>query len=146
MGAVSEILNKKPTGQLHTARPDETVLQATKRMNDVGVGSLLVMEGPQLTGIITERDILRRVVAAERQPAAVRVDEVMTRNITCVNLESSLDDARNIMRQVRVRHLPVVTADGEVRGMISIGDLNAYFATNQEVEIHYLQEYLHGRT
>jgi len=146
MGAVSEILSQKSDRQLLTARPDETVLQATQRMNEHSVGALLVMDGSRLVGIFTERDVLRRVVAEERQPNTVRVEEVMTRNITCVTPESSIDEARHVMRQVRIRHLPVVSADGEVRGVISIGDLNAYLTNNQEVEIHYLQEYLHGRT
>lgn len=146
MGTVSEILSQKSGRQLVTARPEETVLQATKRMNEQKIGALLVMDGSRLVGIFTERDVLRRVVAEERQPNTVRVEEVMTRNITCVTPESSIDEARNIMRQARIRHLPVVSADGNVRGIISIGDLNAYLTNHQEVEIHYLHEYLHGRT
>jgi len=144
MAAISEILNQK-SSQLRTARGDETVLHATKRMNEHGIGALLVMDGSRLVGIFTERDVLRRVVAEERQPATVRVDEVMTRDIACATPDTSVDEARGIMRQRRIRHLPVVNTSGEVQGLISIGDLNAFYANNQEVEIHYLQEYLHGR-
>jgi CBS domain-containing protein len=144
MAALSEILSQKNT-PLQTASAEETVLQATKRMNEHGIGALLVMEGEKLAGIFTERDVLRRVVAEERQPATVKVGEVMTRDIACATAETSIDDARSIMRQRRIRHLPVVDGSGRVRGVISIGDLNAFHANNQEVAIHYLQEYLHGR-
>jgi CBS domain-containing protein len=145
MGTIREILRQKQGQPLRVAHPDETVLQATKRMNEFGIGAPLVMDGTQLVGIFTERDVLRRVVAEERQPAAVRVAEVMTTNIACATADTTIDDARNIMKQRRIRHLPIVNARGEAEGLISIGDLNAYDATNHEVTIHYLQEYLHGR-
>ena len=145
MAAVSEILRQKQGSPLRSTQPDETVLAATHKMNEYSVGALLVMDQGHLVGIFTERDVLRRVVAAERDPAAVRVADVMTTAIACCTPDTTIDDARNIFRQHRIRHLPVVTAQGEAQGMISIGDLNAYDAIHQEVTIHFLHEYLHGR-
>jgi CBS domain-containing protein len=145
MGTVYEILFQKPLRPLLTARPDETVLTATQRMNEHGVGALLIMESDCIVGIFTERDVLRRVVAEERLPSTVRVGEVMTREVACCTLDTSIDEAQNLMRQYRVRHVPVVDDDGEVQGILSIGDLNAYHASNQEVAIHFLQEYIYGR-
>lgn len=145
MGAVREILQQKQARSLQCTRPDETVLTATQRMNEFSIGALLVMDQGRLVGIFTERDVLRRVVAAELAPAAVHVAEVMTTSIACCTPDSSVDDARNIFRQHRIRHLPVVNSQGEVQGLISIGDLNAYDAIHQEVTIHFLHEYLHGR-
>jgi signal-transduction protein with cAMP-binding, CBS, and nucleotidyltransferase domain len=145
MGSVCDILQQKQSGALRCVEPQETVLNATQRMNEHGIGALLVMENDRLVGIFTERDVLRRVVAAELAPASVKVADVMTTNIACCTPETSIDDARNVFRQHRIRHLPIVNSDGNVLGMISIGDLNAYDAIHQEVTIHFLHEYLHGR-
>ena len=145
MGTVSEILKQKHGSSLRCAKPDETVLAATQRMNEHGIGALLVMDQDRLMGIFTERDVLRRVVAAELAPAAVLVADVMTKEIACCTPETTIDDARRIFSQHRIRHLPVVSAQGEIQGLISIGDLNAFHANNQEVTIHYMHEYLLGR-
>ena len=145
MGNVSEILLQKPEQGLRCARSDESVLTATQRMNEHGIGALLVMDEGRLVGIFTERDVLRRVVAAELAPGRVRVAEVMTTEIACCTPETSLEDARNTFRQHRIRHLPVVNELGEVEGLISIGDLNAYDASHQEVTIQFLHEYVYGR-
>ena len=145
MGTVSEILKQKHGSSLRCARPDETVLAATQRMNEHSIGALLVMDQDRLVGIFTERDVLRRVVAAELAPAAVLVADAMTKEIACCTPETSIEDARRIFSQHRIRHLPVVNAQGKIQGLISIGDLNAYHANNQEVTIHYMHEYLLGR-
>ena len=145
MGTVSEILKQKQGSPLRSTRPDETVLAATQRMNEHGIGALLVMEQDRLVGIFTERDVLRRVVAAELPPATVLVADAMTKQVACCMPETSIDEARRIFSQHRIRHLPVVNGQGEIQGLISIGDLNAFHANNQEVTIHYMNEYLLGR-
>ncbi len=147
MSNVAEILSQKQSGRLHSTRPGETVLAATQQMNEYGIGALLVLDGEgNLLGIFTERDVLRRVVAAELAPSTVQVGEVMTTEVACCTPETSIDDARAIFRQRRIRHLPVISDDGEIQGLISIGDLNAHYTNHQEVTIHYMHEYLHGRT
>ena len=145
MATMSDLLRQKTRPDLVTASPDETVLQATHRMNDYGIGALLVLDHGTMLGIFTERDVLRRVVAEERRPSEVLVKDVMTTRVACCEPETSVDDARAIMKTRRIRHLPVINDEGHVLGLISIGDLNAHEANNREVEIHYLQEYLHGR-
>ena len=145
MGTVSEILKRKHGSPLLSTRPDETVLAATQQMNEHGIGALLVMDQDRLAGIFTERDVLRRVVAAELAPASVLVADVMTNKVACCTPETTIDEARRIFSQHRIRHLPVVNAQGEIQGLISIGDLNAFHANNQEVTIHYMHEYLLGR-
>lgn len=147
MGSVADILNQKQEKSLQSTHPNETVLAATQKMNEYSIGALLVIaDGGSLVGIFTERDVLRRIVAAERTPSTVPVGEVMTSEVACCKPETSIDDARNIFRQNRIRHLPVVDDNGTVQGLISIGDLNAHHTNHQEVTIHYLNEYLHGRT
>ena len=145
MGVVREILSLKRCSDLRCTQPTETVLRATQRMNEHGIGALLVMDQGRLVGIFTERDVLRRVVAAELAPDSVLVADVMTTSIAFCTPDTPIDDARTTFKQHRIRHLPVVDEDGDVQGLISIGDLNAYDANHQEVTIHFLNEYLHGR-
>jgi CBS domain-containing protein len=136
----------KTSRAVYQIEHDSTVLAATQRMNEHSIGALLVTRDGQLCGIFTERDVLRRVVAAERSPAETRVAEVMTTNMACCSPETTIDDVRSMFKTHRIRHLPVVGGNGELVGMISIGDLNAHLANDREVTIHFLNEYLHGRT
>jgi CBS domain-containing protein len=85
------------------------------------------------------------VVAAQLDPATTTVQQVMSRDIVCCPPETSLEDVQNLMKSQRIRHLPVMGHEGNLRGLISIGDVNASFATNQEVHLHYLREYIMGR-
>jgi len=81
----------------------------------------------------------------QRDPKATTVGEVMTRDVICVEPETDLDEVSTIMQQKRIRHLPVCANGARLRGMISIGDLNAHHATNQEAHIHFLTDYVYGR-
>jgi CBS domain-containing protein len=140
-----KVILKEKGPVVHTTRPEESVLEATHRMNEHGVGALAVVDQGRLIGMFTERDVLRRVVAAEIAPSEVSVAEVMSTEVACCTIETSIDEARTVMKNRRIRHLPVMSPDGELLGLISIGDLNAYHANTQEETIHYLHEYLHGR-
>jgi IMP dehydrogenase len=146
MATVNDLLTAKTSRSVYQIEHNATVLAATQRMNEHSIGALLVTREGQLCGIFTERDVLRRVVAAQRAPAETLVAEVMTTNPACCSLETTIDDVRSMFKTHRIRHLPVVGSDGELVGMISIGDLNAHLANDREVTIHFLNEYLHGRT
>lgn len=145
MGTISEILKEKQDRPILSIEENVTVLAATKLMNEHSIGALIVTGSGRMVGIFTERDVLRRVVAEERAPATVRVSEVMTTKVACCTPETSIDEAQNVMRQYRVRHLPVVNTEGEILNMISIGDINAHHASHQAVTIHYMNEYMLGR-
>lgn len=145
MATVKDILEKKGA-HIHTIAPEATVLEAATAMNDVKIGSLIVVDGGRLVGIFTERDILRRVVASGRDPRLTRVEDVMTSQVAACRPETTLDEARGVMKNRRIRHLPVVDDDLQLMGVISIGDLNAHEVTSQEITIHFLQEYLYGQT
>ena len=123
-----------------------TVLQAALLMNEHKIGALVVLEQDQIAGMFTERDVLRRVVAEQRDPARTPVAEVMTDEVICGTFETSIEEARGAMKNRRIRHLPLVDDDRRLLGLISIGDLNAYQADGQEQTIHMLHEYLYGRT
>jgi CBS domain-containing protein len=137
------ILNKG--SKVHTIAPSASVLDATHAMNNQKIGAVVVKDGERVAGIFTERDVLQRVIARELPPRVVRVGEVMTRDVVCCSPDTDIEDASRIMRDRRVRHLPVCDDTGRLLGLISIGDLNAYFATFQEQQITFLNEYVYGR-
>jgi CBS domain-containing protein len=140
MYSVSELLRSKG-GAVHSTAPDRSVLDAARDMNQHRIGALLVIEDGRLAGIITERDILTRVVAAEKPPAATAVRDVMTAQVLVCEPCTGLDELRSLMRQRRIRHVPVV-ADGRLQGMVSIGDLNTAEAQNLSQTISYLEAYI----
>lgn len=145
MATVQNLLAHKSTRQLLAINPEAVVSEAVQLMNDYKVGSLLVLSEGQLVGIITERDLLQRVLAPCRDPQATLVGEVMTTELIYCRPETPLEDIREIMKTRRVRHLPVLDDNGDLRGLVSIGDVNAYQTHDQEVTIHILKEYIHGR-
>ena len=142
-GLVSSVLAEKGR-HVYTVGKAATVAEAVREMNEKGVGALLVMDGHKPAGIFTERDVLRRVVDADRDPALIRVAEVLTRQLVTIGPESRIDEAMGIMTERRFRHLPVLDA-GEVVGMVSSGDLMRWVTMNQEDSIRQMTEYINGR-
>ncbi len=129
-----------------TVVPEDTVLEAARRMNEARIGAVIVCRSRmEVVGIFTERDILRRVVAECRPPAETRVSEVMSRPVTCCRPNTPLAECQSIMTSKRLRHLPVCEGD-ELVGMISIGDVMAWEVRQQQSTIEYLNGYLHGWT
>ena len=142
-GLVSSVLAEKGR-HVYTVGKAATVAEAVREMNEKGVGALLVMDGHKPAGIFTERDVLRRIVDADRDPALIRVAEVMTRQLVTIGPESRIDEAMGIMTERRFRHLPVLDA-GAVVGMVSSGDLMRWVTMNQEDSIRQMTEYINGR-
>jgi CBS domain-containing protein len=144
MPTVRDVLAVK--GQsLQTIDSRATVLEATRKMNQHKIGALVVMEEDRVAGMFTERDVLTRVIAEELPPAVVQVGMVMTREVICCALDDDLDEVSAIMKSRRVRHVPVCDCEGALLGMISIGDVNAQYASNAEQTIHFLNDYIYGR-
>jgi CBS domain-containing protein len=144
MPTAKEILSHKGFS-VHVVAASASVLDAVERMNQLRIGALVVMEEGQVQGMFTERDVLRRVMGEGRDPAKTPVGEVMTTDVICCQPSSDLDEISAIMKDRRVRHLPVCDDDGDLLGLISIGDVNAFHASHQEAQITYLNEYLYGR-
>ncbi|OGF16071.1 MAG: hypothetical protein A2W00_10235 [Candidatus Eisenbacteria bacterium RBG_16_71_46] len=143
MLTVHAILAKKGN-EVVSIGADDTTLEAARRMNERGIGGLVVTEGDRVIGIFTERDILRRVVAARRDPATTRVREVMTTPVACCRTETSLAEIRGVMTAKRIRHLPVVDEKG-LCGIVTIGDLTAHEVTEHETTIEFLNSYIFDR-
>ncbi len=145
MPTAIDILRSKASSDVLSVDPASTVFDAIHKMNHHHVGSLLVTVGGQVVGMFTERDVLRRVVGALKDPAHTQVAEVMTRDVITVKPETDFDDISAIMQTKRIRHLPVCDDNGQVYGVLSIGDLNAYRTQTQESTIHQLNDYIYGR-
>lgn len=144
MGTVREILANKGSQVLSVGK-GASVMDAALLMNEHKVGSLVVVDEGRLVGMFTERDVLRRVVGERRDPADTLVADVMTTDIYCCRPETTIEEARSVMKNRRIRHLPLVDDQECLIGVVSIGDLNAYEANAQEQTIYLLHEYLYGR-
>ncbi|HKH30529.1 MAG TPA: CBS domain-containing protein [Gaiellaceae bacterium] len=141
MEHVSDILDEKGREVL-SIDGEATVFDAIKRMVEANVGSLLVFEGRRLAGIVTERDYLRRVALEGRTEKETAVREIMTAPLVYVTPDTTLDECMAVVTERRIRHLPVLDADREVLGVISIGDLVKYRSKQQDVQIRLLTDYI----
>lgn len=118
-----------------TDAPDDTLAEAAAKMRQQQTGSLLIMEGDTLSGIVTERDVLK-VVGDGQDPKSVSLRDVMTKNPVTVDPGSSIQDAAQIMFEKWFRHLPVTTSDGKVVGIISLRDLLTLVAAGMKSPEH----------
>jgi CBS domain-containing protein len=144
MPTVRDVLASKGQG-LEFTTPSATVLEAVNQMNEHKIGALVVMDAGQVVGMFTERDVLRRVVGDERSPSATLVGQVMTSKVVCCDPNTDLEEIATLMKNRRIRHVPVCHGDGRLLGMVSMGDVNAQNASNQEATIFFLNEYIYGR-
>ncbi len=144
MPTIADILRSKEP-HIHAVDPDMSVLEATQVMNAHRIGAVLVKADEQVLGIFTERDVLRRVVSEQRDPRHTAVREVMTERVLCCQPEASLEEVAALMRERRIRHVPVRQNDGSICGMISIGDINAHTAHDHQATIQFLSDYIYGR-
>lgn len=147
MSTVSAILRRKGRAVI-TTTADATVLDAAREMNTHRIGSLVVTTGSgqgdkgTVIGIITERDILMRIVASERDPRRTRVRDVMTAPVTFCTPDTPIANLRETMTSQRIRHVPVWCERDGLSGLISIGDLNSTEAETMVQTIHALEEYI----
>jgi len=142
MKLVKHLLDTKG-GEIISIVAEASVLEAIKLMADRAVGSLLVMDGDQLKGIVTERDYARKVIIKGRSSESTQVGEIMTPDVCTAKIEQSVNECMTVMSERRIRHLPVVD-DGTVIGMISIGDLVQAIIADQQEEIEHLEQYISG--
>lgn len=142
MGTVSNLLDSKGYDVL-TVKPDQAVHDAIEKMEEVSAGTSVVMEGGDVVGIISERDVIRKVVLLGKSIDKVNVQDIMTSNLTTVTLETSLDDCMKLMTDKRIRHLPVLK-DKTLCGIVSIGDVVKYLIVEKDFKIKNLETYISG--
>jgi CBS domain-containing protein len=142
MTAVHHLLDQKGH-QVCSIRADDTVYAAIKLMAAKDIGSLVVLEDSKLVGIVTERHYARNVFLRGRASPQTRVGEIMERDVVCVHPDQSVEECMAVMTSERVRHLPVIT-DGELVGIVSIGDLVKSIISDREFVIEQLEHYIRG--
>ncbi len=142
-GHVQDILAEKGSA-VFMVDPDKSVKAAVEEMNAKGVGALLVVEEGRPVGIFTERDVLRRIVDAGIDPVSTPVRDVMTADLTTVAPETPVRSAMQLMTEGHCRHLPVVW-DGELKGLVSIGDIMRRVSLRLEADLRQMSDYISGR-
>jgi CBS domain-containing protein len=141
MKTIKELLEFKGQGTVHTVEPEDTVFSAVTRMVEMNIGALLVTEGKEIKGIMSERDYLRFITVKGRTARDTPVREVMTRKVIYVTPDTELNEVMTIMTAERIRHVPVLN-DGALMGIVSIGDVVKRISQDQEVHIRTLEEYI----
>jgi CBS domain-containing protein len=143
MTTVTQILKSKRDKAVHTIAPTASVLEAVKLMAEKNIGGLLVLEGGNVVGVVTERDLARKFfpMAMSAQDTAVR--EIMTAQVMYVSPERTSEECMALMTENRFRHLPVLDK-GKLVGLVSIGDLVKDVISEQKQIIEQLEHYIAG--
>ena len=139
---LKELIHHKGSHVCHV-EPEVTIEEAARLMHQERVGALLVMHEEEIIGILTERDLLNRVLAQGLDPANTFVHQVMTCELVVVRPNITVRDAMQIVTEKRFRHLPVVE-NGHLLGMVSSGDLTRWIVSEEEGMIHTLMDYIYG--
>jgi CBS domain-containing protein len=143
MKLVQHLLDSKGR-EIISITADASVLDAITIMAERSIGSLPVMQGGELLGIVTERDYARKVIVKGRSSKSTEVGQIMTTEVCTATLADTVNNCMTVMTERKIRHLPVVD-DGKVVGMISIGDLVQAIITDQKEEIEHLEQYISGQ-
>lgn len=143
MKTVQSLLEKKGS-QIWSIGPDASVFEAISLMAEKGIGAVLVMKDGQLCGILSERDYARKVILAGKSSRQTPVRDIMTGSVLCARLEQTVEQCLALMTDKRIRHLPVAD-DGNVIGLVSIGDLVKEIIAEQQFIIEQLEHYIAGK-
>lgn len=140
MKTVKQLLDEKGR-DVWSIGPDDSVVDAIKLMAEKGIGALLVMEGDDVVGIVSERDYARKVILQERSSQKTTVREIMTTRVYYVFLDETAEECLAVMTDKRIRHLPVMDQE-RVVGVVSIGDLVKAVISEQQFMIEQLTNYI----
>ena len=140
---IESILSQKDDPEVRTIEPQRTVQEAIARLIEHNIGSLVVVEGDELVGILTERDILRCCARRPDRLAEIRVGDIMTRDLIVGEPADEIDYVMGVMSKNRIRHLPVVEG-GRLTGMVSIGDVVNVQLHETRYENRHLKDYIRG--
>lgn len=144
MFSVRELIAHKG-GTVHTVPIAASVLEAARVMNEARIGAVVVLDSGTMVGILTERDILTRVVTQQLDAATTPVSSAMTNEVIHCTPQTTLTEARHLMSDCKIRHIPVIANDLENKtlvGMISIGDLNAAANADLTIEVKSMRQYI----
>ncbi|MDH3451933.1 MAG: CBS domain-containing protein [Gammaproteobacteria bacterium] len=142
MKTVKQLLREKGSA-VHTISPHATVLEALHTMAELNIGALIVVEGDQIAGLLSERDYARKGILEGRYSKDTKVRDLMTSAVVCVSPEQTVDACMALMTEKRVRHLPVLEG-GRLAGIVSIGDALKTIIEDQQFTIDQLAHYISG--
>jgi CBS domain-containing protein len=142
MGAISNLLESKGRNVLTTDK-DQLVHKVIEQMAEISAGTSVVMDGEKVIGIVSERDVIKKVILKGQSIDEVKVGDIMSTELTTITQETSLDDCMKVMTEKRIRHLPVVCG-GKLCGIISIGDVVKYLIVEKDFKIKNLETYISG--
>jgi len=144
MTTVIQVLKEKGNDVWSVTR-ETSVYDALKLMAEKNVGAVLIIEENMVFGIFSERDYARKVILKGKSSRDTLVKEIMTPNIVYVNADQTMEECMSLMTEKRIRHLPVLSSDGELVGIISIGDVVKAIISAQEHLINHLEGYITGK-
>ena len=142
MGKVRNILQTKGNA-IYSVEPDMMVYRAIELMCEKNIGGLLIVDNGKLVGIFTERDYARKLILKGKSSKDTPIKDLMTSNLVTVSPETSIDDCMRVMTGRKIRHLPVLD-NGNLVGVISIGDVVHYVIEEQKSIIEHLEHYITG--
>lgn len=140
MSKIAKLLKSKGA-EVWSVQPDESVFSAIQIMDSKGIGALAVISDDKLVGIISERDCARRIILEKKQAETTPVKDIMTKDVFYTHLNQTVNDCFAVMSQRHIRHLPVID-NGQLLGMISIGDLVKDVIAEQQFIIDNLENTL----
>ena len=143
MKTVAQIIQTKQIKQVHTADADDTVLKALQMMADFNIGALPVTENGKVIGVVSERDYARKCVLRGRASVGTLVREIMSSPAITVSSKMNVQECLSLITDRHLRHLPVLE-DGQLVGLVSIGDLVKETISEQEQLISQLEQYIRG--
>ena len=144
MAIARDLLKAKKSNEIISVSPDENVLEAMKVMADHNVGALMVMGADgSVAGILSERDIVRKVDVLGRQCNSTKVSQIMTEKVLFVDVTQSVEECVSMMNEKNIRHLPVMDG-GKMVGLISVRDAMRAMLAEQKALIGQLEHYIHG--
>ena len=142
MTTVRQLLEAKG-GTIYSVSPDARIIDALKLMDEKGIGAVLVLEGPRLVGIMSERDYARKVILKGKSSQDTYVREIMTERVVYARPEQTVPECMALMTSKRIRHLPVLHGERLI-GVLSIGDLVKETISEQQFMIKQLESYIHS--
>ena len=139
---VAALIERKGSA-VHAVASTITIAEAVAEMNKKRIGCIVILDAGRIAGIFTERDVLRRVVGADIDPKTTLVADVMTRNVHTIGPETTVEQTMALFAEKRCRHIPVVE-NGQLKGLISIGDISRWIAETSKAEADHLKNYIAG--
>ncbi len=142
MKTLGDLVRGRENREVYHLRPEMTVRDAARFLTERRIGAVAVLDGTRLAGVLSERDVVGRVVAPGRDPDATHVADVMTRDLVVGRAGDTREEGARVMKQAGCRHLPVVDGD-QLLGMISLRDLLQVDLSQKDEEIRWLNAYIH---